>query len=387
METNGSFNNDYKQYEKQYRNNSKGMFRTFIAWNGRIRRLEYAIYFVVCVFIASFARTMERRAYFSDDDSDWWLWWFVDMVAWLLLIIAATKRSHDTGSSGWNILIPFYGFILLFKRGDKGINKYGSNPKRPYADQIDELLRQDEDNRGSGEMLNGVNTSVYEKTTNDDTNVADIFDYKQDSPSFKYEDTASHQFVSEPTTNNKQMVKESSANSNKTILTIIIICILVTFTGFLLIIFLSNGTSLKTTVYEDKATKEVSQPTSESSEADTKPDPWEEELANFNAQMEEQVRLENEEAGKYVANGIKMINAQYDAAERVITFNYEVTNIVVETLPDYPKSEQKKDIMNELKSGGGWQAAMKDYGLKVKYILYNKKGKIVRSIELTSSDL
>ena len=138
---------------------------------------------------------------------------------------------------------------------------------------------------------------------------------------------------------------------------------------------------------EDKATKEVSQPTSESSEADTKPDPWEEELANFNTQMEEQVRLENEEAGKYVANGIKMINAQYDAAERVITFNYEVTNIVVETLPDYPKSEQKKDIMNELKSGGGWQAAMKDYGLKVKYILYNKKGKIVRSIELTSSDL
>ena len=62
METNETLNNDYRQYEEQYLNNSKGMFRTFLTWNGRIRRLEYAIYFVICAFIVSAARTMQRGA-------------------------------------------------------------------------------------------------------------------------------------------------------------------------------------------------------------------------------------------------------------------------------------------------------------------------------------
>ena len=149
METNGTLNNNYSEYEKEYLNNSKGMFRTFLTWNGRIRRLEYAIYFILSMFITSIARAIQRGAEYSGDDSQWWLWWFVEMVIWVILIIEGIKRSHDTGSSGWYILIPFYGLVLLFEKSEDGINKYGSNPKRPYGEQIDELLMQNEENNSS----------------------------------------------------------------------------------------------------------------------------------------------------------------------------------------------------------------------------------------------
>lgn len=38
-------------------------------------------------------------------------------------------RSHDIGNSGWWVLVPFYGIVLTFFDSEKGINKYGPNPK------------------------------------------------------------------------------------------------------------------------------------------------------------------------------------------------------------------------------------------------------------------
>jgi hypothetical protein len=38
-----------------------------------------------------------------------------------------SKRCHDLGNSGWFQFIPLYTFILLFKKGQIGPNKYGDN--------------------------------------------------------------------------------------------------------------------------------------------------------------------------------------------------------------------------------------------------------------------
>ena len=44
-------------------------------------------------------------------------------------IAVAVRRMHDVGKSGWYILIPIYNFILSVTEGDKGKNKYGTDPK------------------------------------------------------------------------------------------------------------------------------------------------------------------------------------------------------------------------------------------------------------------
>lgn len=55
----------------------------------------------------------------------------VYLISLPVAILAAIRRSHDLGRSGWFVLIcliPFAGLYLIFKQGDPGTNKYGSSP-------------------------------------------------------------------------------------------------------------------------------------------------------------------------------------------------------------------------------------------------------------------
>jgi len=44
-------------------------------------------------------------------------------------IAVGVRRMHDTGHSGWFLLIPFYNLYLACIEGDQGANPYGENPK------------------------------------------------------------------------------------------------------------------------------------------------------------------------------------------------------------------------------------------------------------------
>ncbi len=41
-------------------------------------------------------------------------------------IAVAVRRMHDTGKSGWFILIPIYNLILTVTSGESGENQYGA---------------------------------------------------------------------------------------------------------------------------------------------------------------------------------------------------------------------------------------------------------------------
>lgn len=47
----------------------------------------------------------------------------------LLTIPMRIFRAHDTGVSGWWILVPLYDLYLLLAPGNEGSNKYGSDPR------------------------------------------------------------------------------------------------------------------------------------------------------------------------------------------------------------------------------------------------------------------
>ena len=114
------------------------MFKKPFSFNGRIRRTEFAITFLIYVVfyvIILVATTGNIRMpifallYIP-------LVWF----AWA----QSAKRCHDVGKSGWWQIIPFYIFWLLFQKGDPWANQYdggGSTPviygaedyERPYT--------------------------------------------------------------------------------------------------------------------------------------------------------------------------------------------------------------------------------------------------------------
>ena len=44
-------------------------------------------------------------------------------------IAVGVRRMHDTGKSGWFLLIPIYNFILAVTQGESNSNKYGEVPE------------------------------------------------------------------------------------------------------------------------------------------------------------------------------------------------------------------------------------------------------------------
>ena len=106
---------------------NKGMFKRPFSFNGRIRRLEYGISFIVYFVWLMIIEAAGNSPSLSQGAAIMLLISYIPML-WFLWAQNA-KRCHDRGNSGWYQLIPFYFLVLLFGDGDEGENEYGDNPK------------------------------------------------------------------------------------------------------------------------------------------------------------------------------------------------------------------------------------------------------------------
>lgn len=106
---------------------NKGMFKRPFSFNGRIRRTEYCLSFLIYTIWYGVINAMMETPDPSVGASIFVLVSFIPMI-WFLWAQNA-KRCHDRGNSGWYQLIPFYVFVLLFGGSDEGSNEYGDNPK------------------------------------------------------------------------------------------------------------------------------------------------------------------------------------------------------------------------------------------------------------------
>ncbi|HEY0655519.1 MAG TPA: DUF805 domain-containing protein [Chryseosolibacter sp.] len=107
------------------------MFKSPFSFDGRIRRLEYGLTFII--YLAVYFTILAISA--SGTIGGISLILLIPLV-WFVWAQGA-KRCHDVGRSGWWQLIPFYFFVLLFEDGDRQKNEYGSNPK--YPEEVDVL--------------------------------------------------------------------------------------------------------------------------------------------------------------------------------------------------------------------------------------------------------
>ncbi len=111
------------------------MFKKPFSFEGRIRRTEFALTYIIYIIIIMGVSFMLQAA---EDMSIILLVVFIPLI-WFMLA-QAVKRCHDRGNSGWYQLIPFYMLWLLFADSDNGQNQYGPNPKGiGNFDEIDAL--------------------------------------------------------------------------------------------------------------------------------------------------------------------------------------------------------------------------------------------------------
>jgi uncharacterized membrane protein YhaH (DUF805 family) len=99
------------------------MFKNLFSFEGRIRRTEYGISFIVYVICYVIIRLSADGA----GGSKMILLGFIPLL-WFMWSQGA-KRCHDIGKSGWWQIIPFYFLWLIFQEGDADDNDYGDNPK------------------------------------------------------------------------------------------------------------------------------------------------------------------------------------------------------------------------------------------------------------------
>ncbi|MDB4163744.1 DUF805 domain-containing protein [Flavobacteriaceae bacterium] len=124
----------------------KVMRDNYANFKGRARRKEYWMYTLIfTVLLIALMTIMFSVLSFSDEtriETGPGVYLTVILVIVFLFahfiptIALTVRRLHDTGKSGWwylIVLVPYLGnfviFIFTLIDGDRGDNKYGSNPK------------------------------------------------------------------------------------------------------------------------------------------------------------------------------------------------------------------------------------------------------------------
>jgi uncharacterized membrane protein YhaH (DUF805 family) len=102
------------------------MFKNPFSFEGRIRRTEFGLSFII--YIVAYAIVAGIGAAAGRDGAGAVILLGMIPLVWFLWAQGA-KRCHDVGNSGWWQLIPFYGLWLIFQDGQPGANQYGENPK------------------------------------------------------------------------------------------------------------------------------------------------------------------------------------------------------------------------------------------------------------------
>jgi uncharacterized membrane protein YhaH (DUF805 family) len=121
-------------------NERQQMFQNPFSFNGRIRRLEYGISYIIYIVFYIIIGSLTGFL-FNEGNGQYGLLFFALIIpTYWFLITQGAKRCHDRNNSGWYQIIPFYGLWMLFGDSDYGENDYGPNPKDEGNENIEDMI-------------------------------------------------------------------------------------------------------------------------------------------------------------------------------------------------------------------------------------------------------
>ena len=94
-------------------------FKKYATFNGRASRSEYWFFYLFYMIIYVIGMVVESSAGIQNLSTLFVLPILLPQIA------ASVRRMHDTGRSGWFLLIPIYNLVLLCTASNPGSNKYG----------------------------------------------------------------------------------------------------------------------------------------------------------------------------------------------------------------------------------------------------------------------
>lgn len=105
--------------------------KNYVGFQGRARRKEYWMFALFSAIISIILSILQSIVHLGHV-----LTWLYSLAVLLPSLGVSIRRLHDTGRSGWWLLIgliPFVGAIILLVfnclDSQDGENQYGSNPK------------------------------------------------------------------------------------------------------------------------------------------------------------------------------------------------------------------------------------------------------------------
>lgn len=111
-------------------------FKKAFNFRDRSRRQEYWMFTLVAFLITLLLTWIEVAAGLEIEENIGLLTTIFSILIFIPSLSLTIRRLHDTGKSGWWILltfVPFIGWIILLvfmvQTSEPGINSFGSNPK------------------------------------------------------------------------------------------------------------------------------------------------------------------------------------------------------------------------------------------------------------------
>jgi uncharacterized membrane protein YhaH (DUF805 family) len=111
------------------------VLKKYADFSGRARRQEYwmfLLFHIIILFgLIAIASATEIEAFM-------YVFGAYILATLLPSIAVRVRRNHDSGKSGWFILVPYYNLYLLCIDSEPNTNQYGPNPKNP-EDEIGQI--------------------------------------------------------------------------------------------------------------------------------------------------------------------------------------------------------------------------------------------------------
>ncbi|MCX7030956.1 MAG: DUF805 domain-containing protein [Spirochaetes bacterium] len=108
-------------------------FMKYAVFSGRARRKEYWMFYLFNMIASIVAVILDSTLGLSGSGGYGALSGLYNLAIIIPTVAVSVRRMHDTGHSGWYMLIPLYNLILACTESDQGSNKYGPDPKRESA--------------------------------------------------------------------------------------------------------------------------------------------------------------------------------------------------------------------------------------------------------------